>query len=79
MALSSDDNGDRKHEICTELENLRHHLRDIDAQIHEARLIGRAGMLALLITRHEILYLKRETELENELETKYNIFYHRYL
>ncbi|KAH0723617.1 hypothetical protein KY285_006164 [Solanum tuberosum] len=79
MALSYDDNGDRKHEICTELENLRHHLRDIDAEIHEARLIGRVGMLALLITRREILYLKRETELENELETKYNIFYRRYL
>ncbi|KAK6791599.1 hypothetical protein RDI58_010680 [Solanum bulbocastanum] len=75
MALSSDDNGDRKREICTELENLRHYLRDIDAQIHEARLIGRAGMLALLITRRETLYLKREAELENELETKYRIFY----
>ncbi|KAG5610548.1 hypothetical protein H5410_021829 [Solanum commersonii] len=79
MALSSDDNDDRKCEICTELENLRHHLRDIDTQIHEASLIGRAGMLALLITRRKILYLKREAELENELETKYSIFYHRYL
>ncbi|KAH0682661.1 hypothetical protein KY290_021249 [Solanum tuberosum] len=59
MALSSDDNGDKKCDICMELENLRHHLRDIDAQIHEARLIGSAGMLSLLITRHEILYLKR--------------------
>jgi len=79
MELSSDDNGDRKREICTDLENLRHHLRDIDAQIHEARLIRKARMLALLITRHEILYLKREAELENELETKYRIFYRRYL
>lgn len=43
MALSSDDNSDRKREICTELENLRHHLRDIDTQIQQARLIGRAG------------------------------------
>ncbi|KAK4706809.1 hypothetical protein R3W88_033641 [Solanum pinnatisectum] len=75
MELSSNDNGERKREICMELENLRHHLRDIDAQIHEARLIGRAGMLALLITRREFLYLKREVE----LETKYNIFYRRYL
>ncbi|KAG5583519.1 hypothetical protein H5410_054146 [Solanum commersonii] len=79
MALSYDYNGDKKHEISTELENLRHHLRDIDAQIHEARLIGRAGILALLITRREILYLKRKTELENELETKYNIFYRSFL
>ncbi|KAG5615082.1 hypothetical protein H5410_014906 [Solanum commersonii] len=79
MALSSDDNVDRKREICTKLENLRHHLRDIDAQIHEARLICKAGMLDLLITRRKILYLKREAELENELETKYSIFYRRYL
>ncbi|MCD7472331.1 hypothetical protein HAX54_013478 [Datura stramonium] len=29
-----DNNGDRRREICTELEDLRHHLSAIDALIH---------------------------------------------
>ncbi|KAG5583522.1 hypothetical protein H5410_054149 [Solanum commersonii] len=77
MMLSNDD-GDRRREICRELESLRHHLRDINAMIQDARLRGKTGVVDLLITRRNA-YLRRETELENELETFYNTFYRRYL
>lgn len=77
MTLSNDD-GDRKREICRELEILRHRLRDIDAMIQDARLRGKNGVVDLLIARRNT-YLRRETELENELETNYNTFYRRYL
>ncbi|KAK4725449.1 hypothetical protein R3W88_028228 [Solanum pinnatisectum] len=78
MTLSNDD-GDRRREICRELESLRHHLRDINATIQaDARLRGKTGVVDLLITRRNA-YLRRETELENELETNYNTFYRRYL
>ncbi|KAK4721452.1 hypothetical protein R3W88_011685 [Solanum pinnatisectum] len=77
MTLSNDDS-DRRREICTELENLRQHLRNINVMIQDARLSGKTGVVDLLITRRNS-YLRRETELENELETYYNTFYRRYL
>ncbi|KAK4721451.1 hypothetical protein R3W88_011684 [Solanum pinnatisectum] len=77
MKLSNDDDN-RRREIFTELENLRHHLRNINAMIQDARLRGKTGVVDLLITRRNS-YLRRETELENVLETYYNIFYRRYL
>ncbi|KAH0723618.1 hypothetical protein KY285_006165 [Solanum tuberosum] len=77
MTLSNDD-GDRRREICRELESLRHHLRDINAMIQDARLCDKTRVVDLLITRRNA-YLRRETELENELETNYNTFYRRYL
>ncbi|KAG5610549.1 hypothetical protein H5410_021830 [Solanum commersonii] len=66
MKLSNDD------------DNRRHHLRNINAVIQDARLCGKNGVMDLLITRHNS-YLRRETELENEPETYCNIFYRRYL
>ncbi|KAK4725450.1 hypothetical protein R3W88_028229 [Solanum pinnatisectum] len=77
MTLSNDD-GDRRREICRELESLRRHLRDINAMIQDARLRGKTGVVDLLITRRNA-YLRRETKLENELEIFYNTFYRRYL
>ncbi|KAG5583521.1 hypothetical protein H5410_054148 [Solanum commersonii] len=77
MMLSNDD-GDRRREICRELESLRHHSRDINAMIQDARLRGKTRVVDLLITRRNA-YLRREIELENELETNYNTFYRRYL
>ena len=78
MVLSSNDIGDKRREIRTELENLRHLLRNIDAMIQDARLRGMARVVAFL-TKARDACLRRETELETELETNYNTFYRRYL
>lgn len=78
MALSSDDNGDRMREICTELEDVRHHLRGIDLQMRDVISARNVGELINLLDRRAT-YLEREAELEKELETKYNFFYRRYL
>ncbi|KAK4706495.1 hypothetical protein R3W88_033944 [Solanum pinnatisectum] len=79
MTLSSNDGGNRRREICMKLENLRHHLRDNDALIQDARLRGRTRLFVLLLLTRRNAYLRREAELENELETYYNTFYRRYL
>ncbi|KAK4733801.1 hypothetical protein R3W88_008062 [Solanum pinnatisectum] len=79
MTLSSYDGSNRRSEICTEWENSRHHLRDNNALIQDPRLRGRTGLFVLLLLTRRDAYLRREAELENELETYYNTFYRRYL
>ncbi|KAK4346003.1 hypothetical protein RND71_036179 [Anisodus tanguticus] len=79
MTSSSDDNGDRKRTICTELDELRRNLREVDKQMRDVIKRVNARELLPLFIRRRAAYLKRETELQNELENKYNLFYHRYL
>ncbi|KAK4378005.1 hypothetical protein RND71_004301 [Anisodus tanguticus] len=78
MASPSDDNGDRKRAICTELEDLRHHIREIDMHLDEIILRGNIAELLGIEHRHAA-YVKKEKELQDELENNYNVFYRRYL
>ncbi|KAG5588289.1 hypothetical protein H5410_048723 [Solanum commersonii] len=78
MALNSGDDGDRMREICTELEDVRHHIRGLELQMQDARSARNVGEFISLLDRRAT-YLEREAELEKELETKFNFFYRRFL
>ncbi|KAM3205680.1 hypothetical protein P3L10_029090 [Capsicum annuum] len=77
-SLPNDDGVDKRREICTKLENLRHNLIDLERRIEDARSQGKILLASALIERRAA-YLMREAHLENELETKYNFAYRRYL
>ncbi|OIT28385.1 hypothetical protein A4A49_52693 [Nicotiana attenuata] len=79
MASSSTSSNEieRKQAICKELDELRDRIRELD--LHMKKIMGGDDLDELLITMMtRAPYLKKEAELEAELE-KYNMFYRRYL
>lgn len=64
-STSSDDNIDKRRAICTELDELRHNLRDIDSRMREIMARGSVDQL-FVIMNVRTAYLKIEGELHQD-------------